>query len=67
MAFAIQTHDAWGVVRVGTFGSLEEARRAFQELCGDPWYRQDGTVKGIELVQDSSAGTAQRLDWFSFA
>ena len=66
MPFSIRTHDAWGVVQVGAFGSLEEARMAFRELCDDPWYRQDGTVKGIELVQDSSGGTAQRLDWFSF-
>ena len=66
MAFSIQTHDAWGVVHVGAFSTLEEARMAFGELCEDPWYRQDGTVKGVELVENLSDGASQRIDWFSF-
>lgn len=66
MSFSIHTHDAWGSVKVGDFQSLEEARQAFADLCQDPWYRQDGGVKGLELVQQSDAGAAQRLDWYPF-
>lgn len=66
MSFAIQTHDAWGSVKVGDFQLLEEARQAFADLCQDPWYRQDGGVKGLELVQQSDSGALQRLDWYAF-
>ena len=66
MAFSINTHDRWGVVNVGSFETLEQARQAFRDICADPWYRQDGTVKGIELVQITPQGERQRLDWFGF-
>ncbi|MFM7754572.1 MAG: hypothetical protein ACKO58_09295 [Cyanobium sp.] len=36
MTFTIRTHDAWGVVPVGSFERLEEARQAFSSLCQDP-------------------------------
>ena len=66
MPFSINTHDAWGVVNVGRFQSLEEARQAFAALSDDPWYRQDGTVKGAELVDESNPAAPQRLEWISF-
>jgi hypothetical protein len=66
MTFRIRTHDSWGVVPVGDFQTLEEARQVFSALCQDPWYEADGTVKGVELVQTSLAGEAQRLEWFAF-
>ena len=66
MAFQINTHDSWGVVNVATFQTLEEARQAFRAICDDPWYRQDGTVKGVELLEETTAGDGQRLDWFGF-
>jgi len=66
MTFSIRTHDSWGVVPVGNFQSLEEARQVFTDICQDPWYKNDGTVKGVELMVNSEAGEAQRLDWFSF-
>lgn len=66
MTFSIRTHDSWGVVPVGDFQSIEEARQVFADLCQDPWYKADGTVKGVELVQASPAGEALRLDWFAF-
>jgi len=66
MSYSIRTHDSWGVVPVGDFQTLEEARQAFSALCQDPWYKADGTVKGVELVVNSEAEEAQRLDWFSF-
>jgi hypothetical protein len=66
MTFSIRTHDSWGVVPVGDFQTLEQARQVFSDLCQDPWYKADGTVKGVELVVDSEAGEGQRLEWFSF-
>lgn len=66
MSVLIRTHDAWGAVEVGEFASVEEGRRVFAELCQDPWYRQDGTVKGVELLNCSPSGTRERLDWFAF-
>ena len=66
MSVLIRTHDAWGVVVVGEFASLEEGQRVFAELCQDPWYRQDGTVKGVELVQRTPFGSEERLQWFAF-
>ena len=66
MTFSIRTHDSWGVVPVGDFQSIEEARQVFADLCQDPWYKADGSVKGVELVVDSESGEGQRLDWFPF-
>lgn len=65
MTFLIRTHDAWGIVDVGQFDSLDQARRVFSALCQDPWYRDDGTVKGIELLEQTQ-GSSRQLDWFSF-
>jgi hypothetical protein len=53
MSFSINTHDAWGVVKVGDFQSLEEARRAFTALCQDPWHQQDGGMDLALLVAGS--------------
>lgn len=66
MPFSIRTHDAWGTVQVGDFQTLAEARQAFTDLCSDPWYAQDGGVKGLELLQTQDGCTPQRLDWFAF-
>ena len=64
MTFDINTHDSWGVVNVGNFQTIEEARKVFASICEDPWYKSDGTVKGVELVDN--AGSSQRLDWYTF-
>jgi hypothetical protein len=66
VTYSLYTHDSWGVLKITEFTSLAEARQAFSSLCQDPWYRNDGTVKGVELRQDSPTGEAQRLDWFGF-
>lgn len=66
MTYTINTHDAWGVVQVGEFATLEEARQAFAGICQDPWYRNDGGVRGVELLQAVQQGEAERLDWFAF-
>jgi hypothetical protein len=64
MAYAINTHDAWGVVKVGNYQSIEEARTVFVDQCDDLRYKSDGTVKGVVLVQGADAG--QGLEWFAF-
>ena len=64
MPFTIRTHDAWGVVTVGSFNSLQEARLAFASLCQDPWYQQDGGVKALELASQLPGGSPERLEWF---
>jgi hypothetical protein len=66
ITFSIRTHDSWGVVPVGDFQTLKEARQVFTALCQDPWYKADGTVKGVELVRTSSEGHDERVDWVSF-
>ena len=66
MTFKIYTHDSWGLVTVGRYQSLEEARQVFHALCSDPWYKEDGTVKGVELVQDAEGQAGLRIDWFPF-
>jgi hypothetical protein len=66
MTYSIYTHDSWGQVHVGDFGALEAAREAFNALRQDAWYGQDGTVKGIELVQTTAQGERVRMEWFGF-
>ena len=66
MTFAVNTHDSWGIVQVGNYQSLEEAKKVFSSICEDPWYKSDGSVKGVELVQGADSGASQRLDWFAF-
>jgi hypothetical protein len=64
MSYAVNTHDSWGILQVGNYQSLEEAKQVFASICEDPWYKSDGTVKGVELVDN--AGASQRLEWFAF-
>lgn len=67
MRYGIHTHDAWGVVPVGEFASLEEARQVLEAMRQDPWYRSDGTVRGLELVAHTPDGERQRLEWVAFS
>lgn len=64
MRYSITTHDAWGQVLVGDYATLAEARAVFVAMQQDPWYRQDGTVRGIELVEVNGQGERVRLEWF---
>ena len=66
MTFTLKIHDGWGIVDVGHFQTLEDARGAFASLCQDPWYTSDGTVKGVELVEEREQGEGKRIDWFAF-
>jgi len=64
MSYAVNTHDSWGILQVGNYQSQIEAKQVFASICEDPWYKSDGTVKGVELVDN--AGASQRLEWFAF-
>jgi hypothetical protein len=55
MNYAVNTHDSWGIVKVGNYKSIEKARKVFSSICEDPWYKSDGTVKGVALVQGADA------------
>jgi hypothetical protein len=66
MTFAVNTHDSWGVVKIGNYQSLEEARTVFGDQCDDLRYKSDGTVKGVVLVQGAYAGAGQGLECFDF-
>ena len=66
MTYAINTHDAWGVVMIGNCKSQEEARKVFSAICEDLRYKSVGTVKGVELVQGADTGAGNGLDWFDF-
>ena len=66
MTYAINTHDAWGVVMIGNCKSPEEARKVFSVIREDLRYKSDGTIKGVELVQGADAGAAQWVEWFAF-
>jgi len=66
MAYAINTHDSWGIVKIGNYLSLEEARTVFADRCDDLWCKIDGTIKAVVLVQGTDAGAGQGLEWFAF-
>ena len=66
MTYAINTHDAWGVVMIGNCKSPEEARKVFYAICEELRYKSNGTVKGVESVLVTDAGVGHRLDWFDF-
>lgn len=61
MPFAIYTHDSWGVVKVASFKTLGEAQQVFSAVCCDPWYQQDGGVKGWSWFRIPRMGQAK--DW----
>jgi len=44
MTYAVNTHDSWGVVKIGNYQSLEEARTVFGDQCDDLRDKSDGTV-----------------------
>ena len=58
MAYAINTHGAWGVVMIGNCKSLEEAGKVFSAICEDLRYKSNRTVKDLELVQGADAGAS---------
>jgi hypothetical protein len=64
MTYAVNTHDCWGVVKVGNYQSIEEARTVFADQCDDLRDKSDGTVRGVELVLGALIGSlGGRLRW----
>ena len=66
MAYAINIDDAWGIVNVWNYQSLEDARKVFSSIYEDLRYKSDGTVKAVVLVQGIDAGAGHGLEWFAF-
>jgi len=66
MTYAINTHDAWGVVMIGNYQAIEKARKVFSAICEDLRYKSDRTVRRLELVLGTDAGAGHRLEWFAF-
>ena len=54
--YIVYTHDAWGRTNVGSFPVLEQAREVFNALCTDRWCNDDGTMRGLSLVEESADG-----------
>jgi hypothetical protein len=65
MSFSIVSQDSWGQVNVGNFASLEQAREAFQAICNDRWFIDDGTVRAVLLVEATAEGP-RTLDSHAF-
>ena len=63
MTYAVNTHDSWGVVKIGNYQSLEEARTVFGDQCDDLRDKSDGTVRGVALVQGALSGSLGRRLW----
>jgi hypothetical protein len=56
MRYTIVSQDSWGQTDVGRFESLEQAREAFQAICNDRWFIDDGTIRAVAIVEDSATG-----------
>ena len=46
MTFAVNTHDSWGIVQVGRYPSLAEARKVFSLICDDPLVQERWNGEG---------------------
>lgn len=56
MTFRLYLQDSWGRAHVGSFESLDQAREVFEALCQDRWCIDDGTVQGVEIVEENAGG-----------
>ena len=56
MRYSLYLQDSWGRTDVGGFDSLQRAQEAFEALCQDRWCNDDGTVRGLALVEHSAQG-----------
>lgn len=56
MRYSLVLQDSWGRTEVGSFDALEPAREAFEALCQDRWCNDDGTVRGVSLLERSPEG-----------
>jgi hypothetical protein len=56
MRFSLFLQDSWGRTDLGGFATLEQAREAFEALRQDRWCQDDGTVRGVSLVERGPEG-----------
>ncbi|EDY37410.1 hypothetical protein CPCC7001_288 [Cyanobium sp. PCC 7001] len=61
-AYSVICHDGWGNTSVGEFESLEEARQLFRTLCADRWFRTDGGIRRLSIVERAGGGTVDSYD-----
>jgi hypothetical protein len=56
MRYSLFIQDSWGRTEVGRFEALQPAQEAFEALRQDRWCRDDGTVRGVSLVEQGAEG-----------
>lgn len=56
MTYSLYLQDSWGRARVGSYETLAQAREVFEALCQDRWCVEDGTVRGVALVEHDTTG-----------
>ena len=56
MRYTIYLQDSWGRSDVGRFDAIDQAREAFEALRQDRWCNDDGTVRGLLLVEQAADG-----------
>ncbi|SBO41980.1 hypothetical protein [Cyanobium sp. NIES-981] len=57
--YSVISHDGWGSTSVGEFASLAEAQELFRTLCADRWFRTDGAIKGLSIVERAGGTTVE--------
>ena len=56
MRYSLFIQDSWGRTEVGSFEALQPAQEAFEALRQDRWCHDDGTVRGVLLVEQGAEG-----------
>ncbi|MFO0018240.1 MAG: hypothetical protein ACK52U_17035 [Synechococcaceae cyanobacterium] len=56
MQYRLVIQDSWGRTEVGSFEALEPAQEAFEALRQDRWCNDDGTVRGLSLLEQGAEG-----------
>jgi hypothetical protein len=54
--YGVYSHDGWGNTCVGECDTLAQAEELFRALRVDHWFLNDGSVKGISLVEHGDGG-----------
>ena len=51
MTYAVNTYDSWGILQVGNYQSLEEAKQVFASICPrfqESCHPSDQYIRGLE-------------------
>ncbi|MEB3361454.1 MAG: hypothetical protein VKI42_04945 [Synechococcaceae cyanobacterium] len=56
MRYSLVLQDSWGRTEVGSFDALAPAQEAFDALRQDRWCNDDGTVRGVSLLERTAEG-----------